>query len=290
MAILKGIFRKQTGSIGDMTLRVVNGQTVTSEKVTRNTSKTFAQMVRRVQWANLVNLFRSFEGTLHPSFESRPRTWSDFNAFISANIGQYGVYLTASEAAQGGCLVAPYQVTRGSLPSVGMGTTPAGVITSDIKLGSLVINDETTLAAFSAAVKANNSGWQYGDQLSAFVAVQKVNTVSQVPYVEVRAFEITLAEDDETLVVDLIGNDPTCFAVTDQKLCLNASINGGACYVHSRKEGQKTRVSTQRFTVTNDLLDQYTTAAKRSAAIVSYGGKVSTDFLTPNIDDVLIND
>ena len=290
MAILKGIFRKQTGSIGDMTLRVVNGQTVTSEKVTRNTSKSFAQMVRRVQWANLVNLFRSFEGTLHPSFESRPRTWSDFNAFISANIGQYGVYLTASEAAQGGCLVAPYQVTRGSLPSVGMGTTPAGVITSDIKLGSLVINDETTLAAFSAAVKANNSGWQYGDQLSAFVAVQKVNTVSQVPYIEVRAFEITLAEDDETLVVDLIGNDPTCFAVTDQKLCLNASINGGACYVHSRKEGQKTRVSTQRFTVTNDLLDQYTTAAKRSAAIVSYGGKVSTDFLTPNIDDVLIND
>ena len=290
MAILKGIFRKQTGSIGDMTLRVVNGQTVTSEKVTRNTSKSFAQMVRRVQWANLVNLFRSFEGTLHPSFESRPRTWSDFNAFISANIGQYGVYLTASEAAQGGCLVAPYQVTRGSLPSVGMGTTPAGVITSDIKLGSLVINDETTLAAFSAAVKANNSGWQYGDQLSAFVAVQKVNTVSQVPYVEVRAFEITLAEDDETLVVDLIGNDPTCFAVTDQKLCLNASINGGTCYVHSRKEGQKTRVSTQRFTVTNDLLDQYTTATKRSAAIVSYGGKVSTDFLTPNIDDVLIND
>ena len=91
MAILTGIFRKQTGSIGDMTLHVVNGQTVTSEKVTRNTSKTFAQMVRRVQWANLVNLFRSFEGTLHPSFESRPRSWSDFNAFMSANNGQHGV-------------------------------------------------------------------------------------------------------------------------------------------------------------------------------------------------------
>ena len=283
MAILKGIFRKQTGSIGDMTLRVVNGQTVTSEKVTRNTSKTFAQMVRRVQWANVVNLFRAFEGTLHPSFESRPRNWSDFNAFMSANIGQYGVYLTASEASQGGCLVAPYQITRGSLPSVGMGITPAGVITSDIKLGSLVINDETTLAAFSAAVRANNSGWEYGDQLSAYVAVQKVNTVSQVPYVEVRAFEITLAEDDETLVVDVIGNDPTCFAVTDQKLCLNATVNGGACYVHSRKDGQKTRVSTQRFTVTNDLLDAYTTEAKRSEAIVSYGGKTSGEFLTPNL-------
>ncbi len=284
MAILKGIFRKQTGSIGDMTLRVVNGQTVTSEKVTRNTSKTFAQMVRRVQWANVVNLFRSFEGTLHPSFESRPRSWSDFNAFMSANIGQYGVYLTASEASQGGCLVAPYQITRGSLPSVGMGTTEAGVITSDIKVGALDITDETTLAAFSAAVRANNSGWEYGDQLSAYVALQKVNTITQVPYVEVHAYEITLAEDDETLVLDLIDNDPTCFTVVDQKLCLNAPINGGACYVHSRKDGQKTRVSTQRFTATNDLLDAYTTEAKRTEAIISYGGKTSTEFLTPNID------
>ena len=283
MAILKGIFRKQTGSIGDMTLRVVNGQTVTSEKVTRNTSKTFAQMVRRVQWANVVNLFRAFEGTLHPSFESRPRSWSDFNAFMSANIGQFGVYLTASEASQGGCLVAPYQITRGSLPSVGMGTTEAGVITSDIKVGALDITDETTLAAFSAAVRANNSGWEYGDQLSAYVALQKVNTITQVPYVEVHAYEITLAEDDETLVLDLIDNDPTCFAVVDQKLCLNAPINGGACYVHSRKDGQKTRVSTQRFTATNDLLDAYTTEAKRTEAIISYGGKTSGEFLTPNL-------
>ena len=283
MAILKGIFRKQTGSIGDMTLRVVNGQTVTSEKVTRNTSKTFAQMVRRVQWANVVNLFRAFEGTLHPSFESRPRNWSDYNAFLSANIGQYGVYLTASEASQGGCLVAPYQITRGSLPSVGMGTTEAGVITSDIKVGALDITDETTLAAFSAAVRANNSGWEYGDQLSAYVALQKVNTITQVPYVEVHAYEITLAEDDETLVLDLIDNDPTCFTVVDQKLCLNAPINGGACYVHSRKDGQKTRVSTQRFTATNDLLDAYTTEAKRTEAIISYGGKTSGEFLTPNL-------
>ena len=285
MAILKGIFRKQTGSIGDMTLRVVNGQTVTSEKVTRNTSKTFAQMVRRVQWANVVNLFRAFEGTLHPSFESRPRSWSDFNAFMSANIGQFGVYLTASEASQGGCLVAPYQITRGSLPSVGMGTTEAGVITSDIKVGALDITDETTLAAFSAAVRANNSGWEYGDQLSAYVALQKVNTITQVPYVEVHAYEITLAEDDETLVLDLIDNDPTCFTVVDQKLCLNAPINGGACYVHSRKDGQKTRVSTQRFTATNDLLDAYTTEAKRTEAIISYGGKTSTAFLTPNLEN-----
>lgn len=285
-----GLFRKQRGSIGDVTFRRYKGMTVLNEKCEPAQPRSLAQMVSRVQWRNIQNFWTAFAGTLRLAFESQPRNWNDINSFISANIGHYGVYLTAEEARQGGCLVAPYQVSRGSLPSVGMGTTPAGVITSDIKLGSLVINDETTLAAFSAAVKANNSGWAYGDQLSAYVAIQKVNTVTQVPYVEVRAFEITLSEDSETLVVDLIGNDPTAFNVIDQKLCLNAAINGGACYMHSRKSGGRTLVSSQRFTVTNDLLDAYTTAAKREAAIISYGGKVTQPFLTPNVDNVLIND
>ena len=63
MAILTGIFRKQTGSIGDMTIRQVNGRTITSEKVTRNSSKSHAQMVRCVQLANLVNIYRAFGGS-----------------------------------------------------------------------------------------------------------------------------------------------------------------------------------------------------------------------------------
>ena len=283
MAILKGIFRKQSGSIGDMTIRQVNGQSVTSEKATEvRQPRTLDQMRRRVAWRNMQNFWTAFHDTLHPSFEARPRTWSDYNAFMSANSGQYGVYLTASEAMQGGCVVAPYQITRGSLVGIAMGTTEAGVITSDLKLGSLVINDETTLAAFSAAIRGNNEGWEYGDQLSAFCLLQKMNTVSQVPYIEVRAYEITLANDDETLLLDLIDNDPTCFAVVNNNLSFNAPIAGGGCYVHSRRQATRTIVSTQRITATNDLLDSYTTEAKRAEAIESYGGKDNDPFLTPN--------
>lgn len=283
MAKLRGIFRKQSGSIGDMTIRQVNGQSITSEKATVvRQPRTLAQMQRRVTWRNMQNFWTAFHNTLHPSFEARPRTWSDYNAFISANSGQFGVYLTASEAMQGGCLVAPYQITRGSLNGIAMGTTETGAITSDLKLGSLVINDETTLAAFSAAIRANNDGWEYGDQLSAFCLLQIVNTVTQVPYIEVKAFEITLADDDETMLLDLINNDPTCFALVNGNLSFNAPILGGGCYVHSRRQATRTIVSTQRITVTNDLLDQYTTEAKRAAAIESYGGKVDDPFLTPN--------
>jgi hypothetical protein len=49
-------------------------------------------------------------------------------------------------------------------------------------------------------------------------------------------------------------------------------------------------VSTQRITVTNNLLDAYTTDAKRTEAIVSYGGKTSTAFLTPNLDDEWVSE
>ena len=66
MAILTGIFRKQTGSIGDMTIRQVNGRTITSEKETRTSSKSHAQMVHREQLAKLVTIYRAFAGQLQP--------------------------------------------------------------------------------------------------------------------------------------------------------------------------------------------------------------------------------
>lgn len=284
MSKLKGLFRKQRGSIGDVTFRLLKGQTVVSEKSEPSQPRTLAQMVRRTAWRNIQNLYQSFNGNLHPSFESRPQTWSDVNAFMSANIGRNNVYLTQDQARQGGCVVAAYQITRGSLPSIGMGTTGGGVITSDIKLGSLAIDDETTLAAFSAAVIANNEGWAYGDQLSAFVSIQNTNVLTGVPYVTTECFEVTLINDPEKLLVDIIGQ-PTAFNVIDAKLALSAVINGGACYVHSRKGNGRTLVSTQFMHVTNSLLATYTSQAARDAAVISYGGKTSNQFLTPNLDE-----
>lgn len=284
MSKLKGLFRKQRGSIGDVTFRQLKGQTVVSEKSEPSQPRTLAQMVHRTAWRNIQNFYQSFNGNLHPSFESRPQTWSDYNAFISANIGRNNVYLTQDFARQGGCVVTAYQITRGSLPSIGMGTTGGGVITSDLKLGSLAIGDETTLAAFSAAIIANNEGWAYGDQLSAFVSIQNTNTLTGVPYVTTECFEVTLLNDPETLLVDLIGQ-PTAFGVVDQKLALAAVINGGACYVHSRKGNGRTLVSTQFMHVTNSLLSTYTSQAARDAAVISYGGKTSNQFLTPNLGE-----
>ena len=73
MAILSGINTRLRGSAGDWTFARLNGQTVAKQKVEakENPKRTFAQMIRRVQWANLVALYQAFEGNLHPSFENK---------------------------------------------------------------------------------------------------------------------------------------------------------------------------------------------------------------------------
>ena len=274
---------KAKGSLGNLTYRYLSGDTVASNKVAfPKVPRTLNQMVRRIGWANIVNLWQTYNGDLHPSFEQAIGRVSDFNLFVGRNNGR-APFLTQAEAKAGGCVVAPYKVTEGSLTPISNGVDASGFITSNLNVGSLVINDETTVSAFSAAIKANNSGWQYGDQLSVFIHIQSFDAVNNVPRVVTRAYEVTLNEDSETLLVDVIGNNNECFMVSNQKLRFATAINGGGCYIHSRKgpDGE-TLVSTQFIVVTNDLEQQYSNETQAVAAIQSYGGKTTAPFLTPN--------
>ena len=65
-------------------------------------------------------------------------------------------------------VLAPYQITRGTLPSVAMRKGASGVLVSDIAVGSLVIGEETTVADLACAVVAMNADWEKGDQITFF--------------------------------------------------------------------------------------------------------------------------
>ena len=216
MAILTGINSKMRGKVGNWVYARLNGQTVAKEKADKKATpvRTRAQMLTRMQWANLVNLYGSFKGTLHPSFENKPMTKSDYNMFISANVNANPVYLTKEQARQGGCLVAAYQITRGKLPSITVEFGNNNVPESSIAVGSLTIGNSTTLKAFSDAIIQNNSGWQSGDQLSVFVAHQLMDANTSVPRVEINAVEVTLdSAADTTLVSDIV--DTAFFSVVN---------------------------------------------------------------------------
>ena len=286
MAILTGINSKMRGKVGNWVYARLNGQTVAKEKADKKATpvRTRAQMLTRMQWANLVNLYGSFKGTLHPSFENKPMTKSDYNMFISANVNANPVYLTKEQARQGGCLVAAYQITRGKLPSITVEFGNNNVPESSIAVGSLTIGNSTTLKAFSDAIIQNNSGWQSGDQLSVFVAHQLMDANTSVPRVEINAVEVTLdSAADTTLVSDIV--DTAFFSVVNGSLALSGPVN--VAFVHSRYVNGKTSVSTQFFVVNNTYLAQYQTSAAYNNAVLSYGGINKDDFLTPNLDDVV---
>lgn len=280
---------KAKGSMGTITYTTRAGKTLGKDRIRLTTNpKTFAQMRRRVQWANIVNIWHAFNGLLHPSFQDRTALISDFNRFVGVNIGRVPVYLTQGEASQGGAVVAPYQMSWGTLPPISVSTNGlAGEVGTDISLGTLTVGDSTTLKQFSRAIIESNQHFQNGDQITAFVLLQTVNTVTGVPYTEVRAFEVTLnTEDNETLVADL---DPELYVFANQgetdKLGMNQSVNGGVVYIHSRLTGDNTTlVSSQRLVVSNTLLASYQSGAKLSAAVKSYGGDTASAYLTPNVD------
>lgn len=84
MAIINSIVvGRSRRSVGNVTLRVSKGRTIASEKVTKNSSKTYKQVYQRMKmkWATL------FADVMRPivdhSFVTRKKFESSYNAFIS---------------------------------------------------------------------------------------------------------------------------------------------------------------------------------------------------------------
>lgn len=282
MGVLSGINTKMRGSVGKYTFKQLNGQTIVSEKVDKKATpvRTPAQMRQRMAWDNIIAIWRSFTGNMRPSFESKLRTRSDYNEFMSANIAGNRIYLTKNIALQGGAVVAPYQVTRGSLPTIEVTIGENQIPITNIAMGSVTIGASTTLRTFSQAILENNADWNNGDQLSIFWLKQSV-TSEGVPLVTTECKEITLDQaDDGTLLGDLV--DANLLAVTDGKLGMGGTVNGGVAFVHSRKTVGKTRVSTQRIVVNNPIMSQYQSETAYDNAVNSYGGFNQDYFLTPN--------
>ncbi len=284
MAIIKSqSIGKAKGSIGNITYAYVGGDTIGKGKIAfPKIPRTRAQMARRVAWPNIVALWQSLEGIWHPSFERAGGRVSDYNLFLSSNIALPGVYLTKKEAQAGGCVATGYQLTEGSLPTI-QNEIANGVLKSDISVGTLVLDENTTVADFSNAIVANNLAIQYGDQISLLYVQQSVNSVTGVPFVTSFAYEITLdGEDESTALADVLPADS--MSIVDNKLGSAFAVSGAAAFILSRKEQGETKVSSQKLIVANSILATYQSNSAQVSAILSYGGNLETPFLTPNVE------
>ena len=282
MSKFVGIFRKQRGKVGDFVFRKQGNEYIVSEKPPKKgTSEgTRNQSMYRAQWGNLVRFWQSFSDRDKPSFEAATINVSHFNLYMRANINGTRVYLTKGEVRLGGCVVAPYRISEGSLPVVPLTHESGGFYASTINLGDLEINANTTLSDFSRAVVLNNNDFELGDQIAVFIATQIVESVGGLPRVQMQGYKVELStEDDVTLLADIMGIGN--ISAVDGHLCV--ARGDGACIVHSRKASSgETLVSTQSFVVNNAVLTQYTSADARLKAAESYGIIDRGDWLTPN--------
>lgn len=286
MAIINAIaIGKAKGSLGNMTLRYVKGDTIGSQKVLKKgKGGTRRQVKVRARWGNIVNMYKSFGDALLLAFETAKGRQSDFNMFCGKNISRSKVYLTAGEVRQGGAVVFPAMISEGSLPSISLVLATGDVFESNINVGSIAITASTTLKAVSTAIVNNNRDFQFGDQLSAFIVKQQMNSETFVPYVEVEKIEFTLdGNDEDTLFRDIAGAE--AFSVVDGYLAFGQTVNGGVAYVHSRKTADGLKTSTQWLAVQNAILPTYESVQQMNAALVSYHADDEEPFLVPNIPD-----
>ena len=280
MAILNGILKKLNGSAGSLTFKQYAGQTVVSEKISVvKRSNTPMQMRQRTKWGNVIQMYKGICPLINYGFESKPVGRSDYNMFMKANMKGSDIYLTRQEVAGGGCIAAPYQITQGTLPSivtVGEGDN----VRTDISLGDITIDAETTVKDFAQAVVNNNADYDYGDQISFFDVLQRVNAVTGIPYCQFLATNVLLDKASEVKLLDLVSKYG--FATVDGFLGhIEGEGAGVFAWVHSRKASGKTLVSTQSLINNNaEVIAEYSGAEAYKRSVKTYGGE-SSAFLTP---------
>lgn len=274
MAKIFGANTKISGKVGQLLYRQTRTGTVISELPVKPAipRRSARQMDRRTQWGNLAAIYKQFDSMLRRGYENLPPQMSVFNAFIQANIDVVKVYITKAIRLNGGAILAPYQITRGSLPSISMAKNASNILVSSIRLGALTIDANTTVGQFSQAVIDNNDAFDEGDRLTFFHGIQSIDTVTCTPRATIRGYKVVLSTAEDTKLWDIV--DRIGFSVTDNCLATSQQItNGAAVWVHSRETADGVlKVSTQLFFVENSALVTYQGRTAFTAAANSYGG------------------
>ena len=240
----------------------------------------------RCQLANATANYQLFRCKKMQAFEGKEPGQNDFNIFVQVNYNRNPVFITKQDRRCGGCVLGNYQYSLGSLNPIGINLNAGGVLVTSIGLGSLVIDANTTVAEFAAAVLANNKDWQEGDQLTFFYAEQMVDSEG-VPRASMDPYRMVMSLSDQTKlwnVVSPLGFTSVSDGGTTYVLGMSIALhNAGGSWIHSRNDGDgEKQVSTQRMKVVSDILANYQSEAAFEASAKSYGGINSKDdYLDP---------
>lgn len=173
--------------------------------------------------------------------------------FYSANMKKTmpAIGLSPQEYAKGNCVVGPYQVSEGTLPSIQITDGK-----SNIRIGDLQIGPETTVGELSQAIVKENENWEEGDELW-FVVMMQWDWDGEP---KAKAMKICMELDyanEEKVVKEFQGIG---FVNEDGMLARKTKTEPeGYCWVHKGVRDEKWKVSTQQLYVegNREMLDKY---------------------------------
>lgn len=237
-------------------------------------SRSEAQQLRRVKWANLVNFFKANSPWQRKAYESLKGGQTDYNKFMSLNINNARIALTKDLASQGCCLTDNYIISHGSLPRIGMVAGGSGLEFKTDIIYTQAIGSSTTVGQFATEVIANNEEWLEGDNLAIVYWVLNGSTEG-TPYVSTVYNEVTLKSSDTTLLsanaalAELVKAEGN---VVGWQYPSSVLTPFGCVVIHTRKASGSLKVSTQEiFGDLDQSLADYTNAEWVQECIDSYG-------------------
>ena len=248
------------------------GISLVADKASNHTGFSDDHVNMRVYWdGDLLDEFMDSPGTEKSPCVYKAPGQNDYNIYIQVNYGIHPVYITKQESKCGGCVLGNYQYSRGNLDPIGIAVNANGVLATNLGLGGLTIDADTTVADFSQAIMQNNHGYEALDQITFFYGEQYVDSEG-VPRATMASERVVLSLTDQTKLWDVTS--ALGFSTVSGCLGMNTALsNAGGSWIHSRDlDDGSTQVSTQRMTVVSDILSHYQSDAAFLASANSYGG------------------
>lgn len=267
------------GGAGGYSFYVRGGEQVVRQRKNNSNygesaSRTYPQMVRRVKWSNLVNMYKIMKTWMPKAFESKSQGQTDYNIFMSLNANSVSAALSKDMSLADNCIVEAVQVSRGTLPPLALDADGIGLLyTTNIKITS-AITSATTVGQLAADILANNGDFVANDNIAVIKFDNYIDPRVEWPIAHSYYAEITLnTADTRTLasipgIAGIFGKSDSDFLT----IAANRSNEVGCVAIHTRKQSASLSVSSQSIVMLTDkYIIQYSGEAWVTTCIATYG-------------------
>lgn len=274
-----------TGGAGGYSFYVRKGEQVIRQRKNNSNygsgaSRTYAQMIRRIKWGNLVNVFKAMKSWQPKAYDSKKQGQTDYNIFMQLNINRATAALTREMCLSGCAVIEPCQVSRGSLPPIALALAGSGnQYVSDIVISNAIAGS-TTVGQLSTDILANNPQFQEGDNLAFCFFYNWKDSRVEWPFVSTRYTEITLDTTSAVVVNSIPALDNRLSKSTGGNLQASWSVGTplspnnevGMVLIHTRKSASMLAVSSQEIvTNSNSILSGFVGNTWYQTCIDTYG-------------------